>query len=358
MNKATILSNYLEFKKTSIKSKEKLQDIERYLSMFLNSSKKPLDKFSDKEIINFLNSLEYSIGTINNIKYFIISLLKWSYVDWSSKFRNLEKVCKTQTPPKTYTPDQMISFEDFEKIVKQEDNLMWKTYWLVFFYGGFRPSEACSLKWENVFFEPEGVVIKLRTGKTRKDFIKSLPKEAEHTLKELKQNSSSEFLFPSIMRKTSHILSPTVCARLRRISKKALGKSVVPYQLRHSIGTLLYGDDSKKDDDVAQQMGHTKNMRMTYKNLNGEQIKFKARALWGKPLTLGKREELEKQIEAQNKIIKEVEKTLQNQQGQIQSLLHKRQEDIEDFYKNPAYQKKLKKDFNNSLKGKIVISPI
>lgn len=285
----------MEFKKTSVKAKSKLQDTERYLSMFLNSSKKPLEKFTEQDIIKFLNSLEYSIGTINGIKNYIKSFLKYSLVDWSARFRNLEKICRTQQAPKTYTPDQMLNFVDVEKIIKTDDNLMWKNYWRVFFFGGFRPSEACNLRWEQVFFEPDGVIIKLRTTKTGKDFMKSLPKEAEHNLKELKSQTTSEFLFPSIIT-GKPIKARTVCARLKRISKKALGQEVVPYQLRHSIATILYADDTKKDDDVARQLGHTKNMRDTYKNMNGEQIKQKARSLWGKPLTPEKRTELEKEL--------------------------------------------------------------
>lgn len=273
--------------------------------MFLNSSKKPLNKFEEKDVVKFLNSLDYSIGTINGIKAYLKSFLKWNFPDWSNRFRNLEKICKSQTPPKTYTPDQMLSFEEFEKIVKVESDLSWKVYWLVFFYGGFRPSEACRLKWEQIFFEPEGVIIKLRTTKTGKDFIKSLPKEAEHKLKELKQNNTSEYLFPSPINKKDTIKARSVCARLKRVSEKALGYVVVPYRLRHSIATILYSDDTKKDDDIARQLGHTKNMRETYKNMNGEQIKEKARNLWGKPLTKEEKDEISK-LKKDNEILKKL----------------------------------------------------
>jgi integrase len=306
MSKSTSLKEYIDFKKTSVKSKSKIQDTERYISMFLDSSKRSLDQLGEKDVVKFLNSLNYSISTINGIKAYLKSFIKWYYVDWSARFRNLEQLCKTHKPPRTYSPDQMLSFEEFEKIVKAETDLAWKVYWLVFFYGGFRPSEACRLKWEQISFEPEGVIIKLRTTKTNKDFIKSLPKEAEHKLKELKQNSNSKFLFPSPFSDKDTIRSRTVCARLKRVSKKALGKEVVPYQLRHSIATILYSDDTKKDDDVAQQLGHTKDMRVAYKNMNGKQIREKARGLWGKKITPEKKEELEnlrKELSAQKQLV-------------------------------------------------------
>lgn len=285
MNKTTSLNRFLEFKKTSVKSKDKLKDIERYISRFINSSKKQLDSFDDDEVIRFLNSLNFKIRTMNDIKSYLKSFIKFNYTDWSSKFRNLDKICKTQKPEQAFSPDQMLSYEQVEKIIKKETDLSWKVYWLVFFYGGFRPSEACKLRWEQIFFEDRGVIIKLHATKTKKDFLKSLPKEAEHKLKELKQNSNSEFLFPSPLNKNDTIRARSVCGRLKRISKKALGFEVVPYQLRTSLATLLYSDDNKKDDDVAQQLGHTKDMRHVYKNLDAEKIKQKARGLWGKPLT-------------------------------------------------------------------------
>lgn len=294
MNKLAILHNHLEFKKTSVNSKDKLKDIERYLGMFLNSSKKPLDKFGEEEVIRFLNSLNYSIRTTNDIKNHIKVFIKWYYPDWSLRFRNLDKLCKQQKPEMAYQPEQMISIEEFKKLVETENNLMWKTYWLVLFYGGFRPSECCKLKWENVFFESKGVVIKLHATKTNKDFYKALPEESSQMLGELKRQSHSDFLFPSPFQKNDCIRSRSVCSRLKRLSQKAIGREVVPYAVRHSIATILYNDKTKDDDDVAHQLGHTKNMKQVYTHLNSEQIKDNVRSLFiqSKPLTKEERDRL------------------------------------------------------------------
>jgi len=196
MDKANIivLNNHIEFKRTSVKSKAKLQDIERYLTLFLNSTKVPISKVKENHIIKFLNSLDYSIRTINDIKIYIKVFVKWHYPDWSSRFRNLDKICKQQKPQRSYEPEQMLSFEEVEKLVKGEKDLMYKVYWLVLFYGGFRPSEACDLKWNQIFFEEKGVIIKIRASKTGKDFYKSLPDNTEHLLKEWKKYNKSEFV--------------------------------------------------------------------------------------------------------------------------------------------------------------------
>lgn len=305
MHKLHVLDKHIEFKKTSVKHEPKLLDIKRYLGMFLNSTKKPLSKFAEEDITKFLNSLtdKYSIRTINDIKVYLKVFIKWHYPDWSSRFRNLERLCKMQKPSKAYSPEQMLSFEDVEKIVKKEKDLMWKVYWLVFFYGGFRPSECAGLLWDQIFFEKEGVIIKVHATKTNKDFYKSLPRNVEHLLKEWRNYNDSEFVFPSPIKSGSSIQARTICGRLKRLSKKAIGREVVPYALRHSLATILYADDKRKDDDTANQLGHTKSMKSTYMNLNGEQLKARARKLWikTKPLTPEEKEELEFLKEELNK---------------------------------------------------------
>lgn len=296
MDKLSVLAKHIEFKKTSVKFGPKLLDIERYLKAFLESTDKPLNKFTEEDLIKFINSLtkKFSIRTINDIKTYLKVFIKWHYADYSSRFRNLDRLCKQQKASKTYQPEDMISLEEIEKIVKQEKDLMWKVYWLTFFYGGFRPSEATNLKWDQIFFEPEGAIIKLHTSKTNKDFYKSLPRNAEHLLKEWKEYNHSDLVFPSPKNDGESIKARTVCQRLKRVSKKAIGREVVPYALRHSVATILYKDDSRKDDDTANQLGHTKSMKQTYMNLDGEELKAKARKLWikTKPLTEGERNEI------------------------------------------------------------------
>lgn len=253
MNKLHVLEKHIEFKKTSVRNNAKLKDIKHYLELFVNSTTKPLSKFNEDDVIYFLNSLtnKYSIRTINDIKTFLKVFIKWYYVDWSSKFRNLERLCKMQRPSKAYQPEQMLNLEEIKKLVESENDLMWKVYWMVFFYGGFRPSECARLKWDEIYFEKEGVIIKLHTTKTNKDFYKSLPKDAEHLLHEWRNYNHSEFVFPSPVNKNDCIRARSICGRLKRLSKKVLGKEVVPYALRHSVATILYSDDKRKDDDVA-----------------------------------------------------------------------------------------------------------
>lgn len=334
--KLTTLEKHIEFKKTSVSSDEKIKDIRRYLTLFLKSTRKSLDKFREEDLTKFINSLsqKYSIRTINDIKVYIKVFIKWYYPDWSSRFRNLDRLCKTQKPFKAYQPEQMLKFEDVDKLVDAEKDLMYKVYWLVFFYGGFRPSECAGLKWNQIYFEPKGVIIKLHTTKTNNDFYKSLPKKAGYLLKEWKKENKSDLVFPSPMKKNQSIKARSICGRLKRLSKKTFGYSVVPYTLRHSFATILYQDNKRKDDDTANQLGHSKSMKKTYLNLNEDELKERARSLWetAKKLKPEEREELEKQIsELNEKIVEEREMTLKGFQKVFKMIKNRDPQNVRDY---------------------------
>lgn len=284
MNKEQVLQDHLSFKKTSVQSIEKIKDIERYVGRFLNSSKKPLDKFTEKELTDFLSSFNgsFSVGTINNVKVYLKVFIKWYYPDYSLRFRNLDRICRNQKPPKTHNGDDMLSLKDVEKLIEAEQELEWKTFWLVFFYGGFRPSECCVLKWSDVVFDKKGVIIKAFLNKNKKKFYKSLPGKAEHYLKEWKKFNSSEWVFPSPLREGKPMGRKTAYFRLRKLSKRVLGKEIYPYILRHSIATIKYNDDNLKDELVANQMGHSESMKKTYTNLDEGKLITNARKIWAK----------------------------------------------------------------------------
>ncbi len=319
--KSNVLNEYIEYKKTSVKSLNKIKDIERYIDKFLNSFKQNISKCKEKDLVKFLNSLqkEYRIISINDIKAYIKNFIKWKFEDYPKRFRHLDQLCRTEKPPKTYEPEQMLSLKEVEKLIKGEKDLMWKTFWLVFFYGGFRPSEVIVLKWNNVSFEDKGIIIKSFSKKNKKTFYKSLPNNAEHYIKEWKKYNQSEWLFPSPLREDDHIKSKSVYFRLKNLSKRILNKQVSPYILRHSIATIKYNDDSLKDDDVANQLGHTQNMKELYLNLDEEQLKTRARNIYVKPKALTSKEkdeikklkeEMKKQQEQQEEKLKYMEQRI------------------------------------------------
>jgi integrase len=164
---------------------------------------------------------------------------------------------------------------------------------MVYFYGGFRPSEAIRLKWENIFFDGNETTIKGILSKTKKKFLKVLPQDVTHYLKEWRKFNSSEWVFPSPINKNLPLGRKAPYFRLTKLSKKVLGKQIYPYILRHSFATIRY-NSKLKDDIVANQMGHSKSMKEKYTHLDDSELKANARLLWAKekPLSPKERDEL------------------------------------------------------------------
>lgn len=302
MNKETTLREYIEFKRTSVKSEPKIRDIEHYTREFMNSQNKPINNFQERDLIQFINSLNsYKTRTANTIKAYIKNFIKWNFPEWSSRFRNLDKLCRTEKPEPAYQPEQMLSIEDIQKLVDEEDDLNWKAYFLTLFYGGFRPSELCNLKWTQISFESNGTCfIKIYSKKNKEYFNKFIPEDVTYWIKKI-QNNNSVWVFPSPLssRKNLPITQKGVYFRLKSLSERTFNKRINPYILRHSIATILYNKENSNDDDVARQLGHSKNMKKTYSNLSEEKIKERARKIYlnTEDLPPEKKHELELKIE-------------------------------------------------------------
>lgn len=275
------LENYVSKKAVTVKSKGKLQDIERYIHLFLDHVGQDLTKVEEKHITDFLGSLDYSTATLNVVKVYLKNFIKWNYPNWSADFRNLEEICKSREVEQTYAPKEMLTKEDISKLVKEENSPFWKTFILLLFYGGFRPVEVSTLKWSNVTYSKGGgAYIDILSGKTKKRFIKYIPEDTVFYLKRLEKKKSSQWVFPSPIKENTHIGRKAFYQRLVKLSPRALGKKINPYILRHSVGTLLYTNDNLKDSDVAQQMGHSVDMKKVYTKLDETKLKEKARKMW------------------------------------------------------------------------------
>lgn len=337
--KEKALLDYLEYKKTSVNAKSKMENYRYFISIFLSQLKKDLKDCDEAEIINVVNFLskKYSVGTTNEVKWMLKSFICWYYEDYSKRFRNLDRILKLQRTEKTYSPEQMLSKEDIEKLVQEEPELRWKAFFLLYFYGGFRPGEVCILKWKDITFTDEGCYVKIISNKNHREFQKYIPEDVSFYLKKLKERSfNSEYIFPT---KRKHW--NTTKKNLKRISvgdkpqtrsgvyqhllplaKRVLNKHINPYILRHSIATILYNRDDLKDDDVAQQMGHSKAMKETYNNLSIDKIRARMKKIWIKTeLTPEKKHELEAKVEMLKEHLYNVQSELKKQNEQIKSFL-------------------------------------
>lgn len=306
MTKKQVLKDYISFKNISVKHEGKLKDISNYIKYFLESSKKNVSDFKEKELINYLSQVsnKYSIPSQNTIKPILKHFIKWKFEDYSTRFRNLNSLCKMQKAESTYKADEMLTEKEIVKLANGETSLMWKNWFLLLFFGAFRPSELAKLQFKNIDLQKDGTaIIKVFLTKNKKDVYKSIPEPATICLKkwiEKLEPEKEDYIFPSPLREGDHISAKTGYFRIVKLSKRVLGKQVNPYQIRHSFGSIKYNDDSIRDKGVvAEQMGHNKSMEFVYKHLNNDQKITNAKKIWAKKddLPEEERKRLQKQID-------------------------------------------------------------
>jgi len=273
LKKQKIIKDYITFRAIECKNTDAINNYERYITRFLKGAKDDLSNLDETYLTKYVNKIsnEFSQKTLNNIKPLFKNFIKWKFPDYSLKFRNLDKICKTKKAASSYQAGQMLKESDIKKIAEAENDLFWKTFWLVFFYGGFRGIDCIRLKWDMFSFEKDGsIIIKAFIGKNQKTFYKSLPAEVTPIIQRWRDVNSSEWVFPSPNSdKPIHCKTPN--KRLERISKKALGYSINPYTIRHSLGSIKY-NQGQDEDIIADQMGHNKSMKETYLHLNEEEL--------------------------------------------------------------------------------------
>jgi integrase len=211
----------------------------------------------------------------------------------------------------------------------------------LYFYGGFRPIEVCQLKWKDITFDKEGCYVKTISNKNHREFQKYLPEDVCFYIRKLKERSfNSEYLFPT-KRTNKHGISvgdmpmtrSGVYQHLIPLAKRVLNKHVNPYILRHSIATILYNRDDLKDDDVAQQMGHSKAMKMTYNNLSIEKIRARMKKIWIKPEDLpeAKKHELELKLAQVTEWVKILQKTESIREETFKSVIESFEREIKSL---------------------------
>lgn len=274
--KAQDLENYIAFKMLSVKSSAKIEDTERYVRRFLDYCKKDLEDITELDLTNFLNSLKMGTYTLNSIKVYLKNFIKWKFPeDYIKRFRNLDKICKQEKPEAYDTKKILKKNQVVEDVIKAEPSIFWKAYYCIIYYGGCRPIEVRSLKFAD--FEEDkdgGAFFDIMSKKNKRAFVKYLPQEAYFYLKELKRRAKSDYVFPSPSDPNKPINEKACSQRLRKLHRdKVMSIKVTPYQLRHSISTLRYGDESLKDDDVANSLGHSKSMKKVYGNFDREKLK-------------------------------------------------------------------------------------
>lgn len=272
------INKYVDFCSATLTNKEKIGDVKRIIIQFRYVIQEDFNKFNLQKLRDFLtllNKSERSIYNKNDIKVWIKKFLKWKFKDWSKRFQNLEDI-KTQKPSneKKINSKTILHKEEVEKIMKAESRLFWKTFFITLYESGLRPIEIRNLKWSDIKFNVDGDVSEInlfatKTRRARSVFVE----QATYYLKKLQEETESRFVFPSKSDAEKPIIKTTISMWFRSIGKKALGREIFPYLLRHSRATELYKNAGIPDKIAQKFMGHSKNMADVYTHLDSDDVK-------------------------------------------------------------------------------------
>ncbi len=267
-----------------------------------------------------LKMFEFGDHTKNKIKDFVQKFLRWGFKDWSERFDEFNDI-KLNTDAqrkKPITSKEIIHKEDFEKLMKKEPSLFWKSFLSVSWFGALRTGEARSLSWDRVKFEDDDyTVLDVKCKKNRNGTIKirtiPLPPEATFFLKELKEQQriseiQSKWVFPSPKNKNKHI-SKSANLWFTLLTKRVLGVPYNNYLLRHGFGTslkLLVKEGKMGKDNAVEFMGHSEKMfDKVYSHLDKEDVKelMKKQIYNFEYVAPEKKNELEKEMDKIKKIL-------------------------------------------------------
>ncbi len=286
---------------------------------FLVMTKKKLNNINLKDLQEFLRILKQSDLSDyfkNDIKGFVQRFLKWNFKDWSERFNNFEdlKFNGDAQRSKKIDPEDVLSPKDIGKLVKGEPSLYWKTFIIVQYEGALRTLETRQLKWGDIDKNDKDVYwLNVGSKKNKNGTIKERTSppldKAIYFLDELKKQSKSPYVFPSIESPNNFISSGTVSKWFSRLTKRVLGKSRTNYILRHSRGEefhKLVREGRLSKENALNMMGHSEKMfDKTYSHADKEQMKsvLKKQVLDIDYIPPEKKNKLEREIEEQKKTI-------------------------------------------------------
>lgn len=321
----TIIADYLIYRKArGVSTKEKLADIQRYLTHIRFIIEKPFKDMTLKdlrELLAIINSSRLTNFVKNSVKTDLKNFLKYLFHDWSMRFAELEdiRLGSNGKNEKKINSQTIYSHEDIEKMMRSENKTFYKAFLMTQFEAGLRTGETRSLKWNSIKLKSDGDISEInifatKTQKARPVFVE----KATFYLQKLKeeqenQGIKSPYVFPAKKNLNEPIDKATISTWFRDLSKKALGRQGWNYLLRHSRATELYklADENKISKKTAIRfMGHSEDMSDTYTHIDDKPVKemLKSQVYKIEDLPEEKKHELEKQIEEIKLQIKELSK--------------------------------------------------
>jgi integrase len=184
---------------------------------------------------------------------------------------------RREAPPNKLRKEDLITDEEFRKMLNSTDSLIHKAILCVLYEGGPRPGELRSMKLKDVIVNDNFIKIYV-AGKMAKKQGKRPVYVIKHydIVKAWIENhpmKDNEDAYVWIIKGKKPITHSTLKKMISELGKKAgLNKKVFPYIFRHTVGTRLYG---KYGSVYARRlMGHVAGSKMeqVYCHLSEEDV--------------------------------------------------------------------------------------
>jgi integrase/recombinase XerD len=242
-----ILFDYLKFCRTSASEKRVNEKIKTYTLQSYDIIEKPFDKWTIKDIQEFvilLNDSKKTEWTKNDIKKLLRRFLRYNY----RKHKDLDVMlslikCKSDMNAFNYqriNENTLVNEAEFEKILRTANTLKQKAILSLLMECALRPQELRMLKWNDVKLDDDVGSVNVFSGKTKKS--RTIPiKDSIVHLKRWKQEfefsdiKADDYIFPNPRNRSEPLGYNALPTMFRRLSEKAgLKRNIFPYMLRHS----------------------------------------------------------------------------------------------------------------------------
>lgn len=229
--------------------------IMRQLTEEVNKNWKTVTKEDIEKLFANVEKRNLSAHTKQYYRVSIRKFIKW-LKDWNDPVMKyppevawLKTSIKKSEEPEPLTEADLLTREDVDKMLSASSSPRERAYIMASFESGCRPTEIISLKVKNVEFKKEGVVFRIRRGKTGTRniiLVDSEPYLAEWKAVHPRNEPNAYFWLPDRSietRAVSENILPTYesfAAIIKKLAHKAgLKKRIYPYLFRHSHMTWL-----------------------------------------------------------------------------------------------------------------------
>jgi len=330
-------------------NKEKALDMKRNVLKFKLTLNKPFSEINLEDTKDFMQVLKkskiISDSAKNDMKVHIVKMLKFMYKDWSERFDDFKsplfKLIKDPKRKRKITSEEVLSKDQIKKMLITENKTFWKAFLMTQYEGALRTKENRELTWV-ILGEPDEDFYSFNLHSTKNNKDKPIVlHEAKVWIDRLKQeqintNSKGKYIFHSKRDVNKPIDKATVSIWMRGLSKKALGREIWCYILRHTRGTeykTLIKEKKLSKDNALETMGHSEKMfDKIYSHVDKETIRnmIKEQVYNFEDLPPKEKKKLELQIK---KLQEEQEKMKKDWNEQIRTFANQLQKNFKTTYR-------------------------